>query len=290
MTIPINTDGISSTSELIGTVFEEVSHLLDSTAGRTKKTEETRLAGEEGLESLGRPVNDYFKEQYKEDDTPITLKDSGRDLTNADLGTKVGEDFIFKRFVQLEYSKYYKYAEVTLKSLGNNTDKLLELYGVTENETLTVVRMDKIRGVGAGILESTLVSFATGGADKWVKIGIGTVYFLSDNKGIIEDTVKLSSEVKKENALKYVTYVEEERKGIAERTYYGEINDLSGLYHNYVNGKMPTLKEIREYNRTKRTNYSLDQIKTRLWKVSQYNKTGNPDYYVVPRRINYYQK
>ena len=63
----INMDEISSTSQLIGTVFEEVTHLMDSVAGRQKETkEEEKAQGEYGLESLGKPTNDYFREQYKE--------------------------------------------------------------------------------------------------------------------------------------------------------------------------------------------------------------------------------
>ena len=77
-----------------------------------------------------------------------------------------------------------------------------------ENETLTLVRADAIRGIGSGLLESMIVSTATAGAGKYVQIGVGVVYFLSDSKGNIDSSIKLSSELKKENALKYATYVE----------------------------------------------------------------------------------
>ena len=131
-----------------------------------------------------------------------------------------------------------------------------------------------------------IVSTATAGAGKYVQIGVGVVYFLSDSKGNIDSSIKLSSELKKENALKYATYVEEERKGIAEKTYYGEVSDLGSLFTSYVNGKMSTQKEVSEYNKIRRTNYSLNQINTRLWRAHQYSEKGNPDYYVVPRRIS----
>ena len=42
---------------------------------------------------------------------------------------------------------------------------------------------------------------------------------------------------------------------------------------------MPTQKELDEYNKTKNTNYSMYQIKTRLWKLFKYEESkGNPDY------------
>ena len=79
----INMDEISSTSQLIGTVFEEVTHLMDSVAGRQKETkEEEKAQGEYGLESLGKPTNDYFREQYKE-------KEGDREF----IGTGDGVDY-----------------------------------------------------------------------------------------------------------------------------------------------------------------------------------------------------
>lgn len=40
---------------------------MDSVAGRQKETkEEEKAQGEYGLESLGKPTNDYFREHYKE--------------------------------------------------------------------------------------------------------------------------------------------------------------------------------------------------------------------------------
>ena len=79
----INMDKITSTSQLIGTVFEEVTHLMDAVAGKQKETtEEEKLQGEYGLESLGKPVNDYFREQYKE-------KEGDREF----IGTGDGVDY-----------------------------------------------------------------------------------------------------------------------------------------------------------------------------------------------------
>ena len=108
-----------------------------------------------------------------------------------------------ERIVKLEHSIYYKYAESTLKSLNNDPNRLLSLYGATE-----------------------------------------------------------------------------------KKTYHGELASLSPFYSNYSQGKMPTQKELDEYNKTKNTNYSMYQIKTRLWKLFKYEESkGNLDYYVKPRRV-----
>lgn len=48
---------------------------------------------------------------------------------------------------------------------------------------------------------------------------------------------------------------------------------------------LPTQTELNEYNKVKHSNYSMQQIKTRLWKLFNYQKTRNPDYYVKPRRV-----
>ena len=54
---------------------------------------------------------------------------------------------------------------------------------------------------------------------------------------------------------------------------------------NYSRGKLPTQTELNKYNKVKHSNYSMQQIKTRLWKLFNYQKTRNPDYYVKPRRV-----
>lgn len=54
---------------------------------------------------------------------------------------------------------------------------------------------------------------------------------------------------------------------------------------NYSRGKLPTQIELNEYNKVKHSNYNMQQIKTRLWKLFNYQKTRNPDYYVKPRRV-----
>jgi len=91
--IPIDVNKIEDIKELLGTLTEEVSHGKDALEGRQdKKVAEDKSNDEEGLESLGRPANDYVKNKLGEDNSSnIKLSTDGIDLTNADVGEKVGD-------------------------------------------------------------------------------------------------------------------------------------------------------------------------------------------------------
>ena len=92
--IPIDVNKIEDIKELLGTLTEEVSHGKDALEGRQdKKVAEDKSNDEEGLESLGRPANDYVKNKLGEDNnSKIKLSTDGIDLTNADVGEKVGDN------------------------------------------------------------------------------------------------------------------------------------------------------------------------------------------------------
>ena len=91
--IPIDIEKIKNTGDLFGTITEEISHGKDALEGRQdKKVAEDKSNDEEGLESLGRPANDYVKNKLGEDNnSKIKLTTDGIDLTNADVGEKVGD-------------------------------------------------------------------------------------------------------------------------------------------------------------------------------------------------------
>ena len=91
--IPIDVKKIKDTGDLFGTIAEEVSHGKDALEGRQdKKVAEDETNKEKGLESLGRPANDYVKNQLGDDNnSKIKLSTDGIDLTNANIGEKVGD-------------------------------------------------------------------------------------------------------------------------------------------------------------------------------------------------------
>ena len=91
--IPIDVNKIEDIKELLGTLTEEVAHGKDALEGRQdKKVAEDKSNDEEGLETLGRPANEYVKKKFGEDNnSKIKLSTDGIDLTNADVGEKVGD-------------------------------------------------------------------------------------------------------------------------------------------------------------------------------------------------------
>ena len=91
--IPIDVNKIEDIKKVLGTLTEEVAHGKDALEGRQdKKVAEDKSNDEEGLETLGRPANEYVKKRFGEDNnSEIKLTTDGIDLTNADVGEKVGD-------------------------------------------------------------------------------------------------------------------------------------------------------------------------------------------------------
>ncbi|WP_338995876.1 hypothetical protein [Fusobacterium animalis] len=90
--IPIDVNKIKDTGDLFGTIAEEVSHGKDALEGRQdKKVAEDETNKEKGLESLGRPTNDYFKNEFSKNDKAIGIVSDGKDYSNVDFGENVGD-------------------------------------------------------------------------------------------------------------------------------------------------------------------------------------------------------
>ena len=99
--ILVNTESPANSTKagVIGTIAEEQSHIIGKKEGRQKVVPD---GSEKGLESLGRPTNNYFKKQYSKNDKAIDLKSDGKDYSNVDFGENVGdasnpEDLKFKK-------------------------------------------------------------------------------------------------------------------------------------------------------------------------------------------------
>ena len=91
--ILVNTESPANSTKagVIGTIAEEQSHVIGKKEGRQKVVPD---GSEKGLESLGRPTNDYFKKQYSKNDKAIDLKSDGKDYSNIDFGEHVGDKTI----------------------------------------------------------------------------------------------------------------------------------------------------------------------------------------------------
>ena len=101
---------------VIGTIAEEQSHIIGKIEGRQKTIPD---GSEKGLESLGRPTNDYFKNQYSKNDKAIGIVSDGRDYSNVDFGENVGD----KEIENIFKSTDVKYIT---KEEKRNAEKILE--------------------------------------------------------------------------------------------------------------------------------------------------------------------
>ena len=124
--ILVNTESPANSTKagVIGTIAEEQSHVIGKFEGRQKVVPD---GSEKGLESLGRPTNNYFKNQYSKNDKAIGLKSDGKDYSNVDFGENVGdasnpEDLKFKKYYREEIlPKDPNYKKVKfLVSMGTN--------------------------------------------------------------------------------------------------------------------------------------------------------------------------
>jgi len=120
--IPIDIEKIKKTGDLFGTITEEISHGKDALEGRQdKKVAEDETNKEKGLESLGRPANDYVKNKLEEDNnSKIKLSTDGIDLSNADVGEKVGDVITPEdRAFRMGYQSKYKYIQMDFDRTAN---------------------------------------------------------------------------------------------------------------------------------------------------------------------------
>ena len=173
--MPIDVSKIKDTGDLFGTIVEEVSHGKDALEGRQdKKVAEDETNDEKGLESLGRPANDYVKNKLGDDNSnDIQLSTDGIDLTNADVGEKVGD-------VNTQDDRNGGYAEILpsqqkdpwlnkihfkLLRLRKNTDEFSEKVLITSFYVNTKISSMLFNPEDKTIREFTLGALKAGGED-----------------------------------------------------------------------------------------------------------------------------
>jgi len=114
---PVN----STKAGVIGTIAEEQSHVIGKFEERQKTVPD---GSEKGLESLGRPTNNYFKNQYSKNDKAIGLKSDGRDYSNVDFGENVG-DKKNDGYNEYKYDLRYTYQEKINENIYSQSTKIL---------------------------------------------------------------------------------------------------------------------------------------------------------------------
>ena len=147
--ILVNTESAANSTKagVIGTMAEEQSHVIGKKEGRQKVVPD---GSEKGLESLGRPTNDYFKKQYSKNDKAIDLKSDGKDYSNVDFGENVGdhissEDLKFKNdYKKNVLPKHKGYQKFLKSSLSTALD--VSPLGVVKGATEAILGYDVITG------------------------------------------------------------------------------------------------------------------------------------------------
>ena len=185
--IPIDVNKIEDIKELLGTLTEEVAHGKDALEGRQdKKVAEDKSNDEKGLESLGRPANDYVKNKLGEDNnSKIKLSTDGIDLTNADVGEKVGD--VITPGDREERAKLHKENKEFQKILNRGSEGLQQQYirGKKEFEKALEYLNDPERReqiengiinglIGVGVVAAGIIVTAaavSSGPGGWVAIG-----------------------------------------------------------------------------------------------------------------------
>ena len=147
--ILVNTESPANSTKagVIGTIAEEQSHVIGKKEGRQKVVPD---GSEKGLESLGKPTNDYFKKQYSKNDKAIDLKSDGKDYSNVDFGENVGdrissEDLKFKNdYKKNVLPKHKGYQKFLKSSLSTALD--VSPLGVVKGATEAILGYDVITG------------------------------------------------------------------------------------------------------------------------------------------------
>ena len=136
--IPIDVNKIEDIKKVLGTLTEEVAHGKDALEGRQdKKVAEDKSNDEEGLETLGRPANEYVKKKFGEDNN------SKIKLTTEGGAVKLSKDGAGGN---IQLSSEWVNSVAGKKTLNETAKKELEKAIKTQNYKTGIVALDKKTG------------------------------------------------------------------------------------------------------------------------------------------------
>ncbi|QYR67099.1 hypothetical protein [Fusobacterium animalis] len=223
---------------VIGTIAEEQSHVIGKIEGRQKIVPD---GSEKGLESLGRPTNNYFKNQYSKNDKAIGLKSDGRDYSNVDFGEHVGdgEGFaVFKASLYRAVSSYpiiYKKDDIEMDPIGMTKE-----YKKLENE-IEKILVDEKNNISSEKVHEELRKMATIG-------GTGHNYSSYEGIYVIDDPNLRKKFIDKDNNLNLALF---DPKGWNEikksESYKNAVNNLKQkAIKYYEENKLKSKEEIEK--------------------------------------------
>ena len=207
--ILINTESSANRtkSRVIGTIAEEQSHVIGKIEGRQKVVPD---GSEKGLESLGRPTNDYFKNEFSKNDKAIGIVSDGKDYSNVDFGENVGDSPmaapLFSNPVTAAITGIvvvigYTFApqetkdkinQAVINSYEKIKNGLSKLFGMEDEKevTITIIRNELLE---QGIIADVTIDENTG------KININEILSSKNSNGKKEEQEPQKRDDKKEN-------------------------------------------------------------------------------------------
>ena len=238
--ILVNTESPANSTKagVIGTIAEEQSHVIGKIEGRQKIVPD---GSEKGLESLGRPTNNYFKNQYSKNDKAIGLKSDGRDYSNVDFGEHVGdgEGFaVFKASLYRAVSSYpiiYKKDDIEMDPI-----EMTKEYKKLENE-IEKILVDEKNNISSEKVHEELRKMATIG-------GTGHNYSSYEGIYVIDDPNLRKKFIDKDNNLNLALF---DPKGWNEikksESYKNAVNNLKQkAIKYYEENKLKSKEEIEK--------------------------------------------
>ena len=207
--ILINTESLANRTKagVIGTIAEEQSHIIGKIEGRQKVVPD---GSEKGLESLGRPTNDCFKNEFSKNDKAIGIVSDGKDYSNVDFGENVGDSPmaapLFSNPVTAAITGIvvvigYTFApqetkdkinQAVINSYEKIKNGLSKLFGMEDEKevTITIIRNELLE---QGIIADVTIDENTG------KININEILSSKNSNGKKEEQEPQKRDDKKEN-------------------------------------------------------------------------------------------
>ena len=286
---------------VIGTIAEEQSHVIGKIEGRQKVVPD---GSEKGLESLGRPTNDYFKNEFSKNDKVIGLKSDGKDYSNVDFGENVGdyispEDLKYRKYYReevLPYDENYQNFLRNILSMGLDFSPLGVGKGITEGivgyDTVTGEKLDlATRIIGAIPIANGI--FKTGRrAIKFLKPAKKVETVLADGSKVVlnvDDTIKTANKAQEIISSSGTTKVVAKETKVIDKTTditkasknVEKVSDVSKNITDKVKNPLQDVSNIVDWKPVKKVDSSGEY----LMNVLNDNKTN---YYLDYKVAGYY--
>ena len=294
--ILINTESPTNRTKagVIGTIAEEQSHIIGKIEGRQKVVPD---GSEKGLESLGRPTNDYFKNEFSKNDKAIGIVSDGKDYSNVDFGENVGdyispEDLKYRKYYReevLPYDENYQNFLRNILSMGLDFSPLGTGKGITEGivgyDTVTGEKLDlATRIIGAIPIANGI--FKTGRrAIKFLKPAKKVETILADGSKVVlnvDDTIKTANKAQEIISSSGTTKVIDKTTDITKASKNVEkVSDVSKNITDKVKNPLQDVSNIVDWKPVKKVDSSGEY----LMNVLNDNKTN---YYLDYKVAGYY--